>query len=458
MKKIGSKLFIVFGLVAILVCCLVSTTAFAFADYEDLSSNAIVNFNQLITDTYNHNYSYTYVSGSTRITMTNAIGDSGTNYYYIHIVKTTTNQLALYAQDTSGSIAVFAYTSDTDYSAVTSKTDLNYFSIAHGADTEYTSITLINLTTMFGSGYEPTVDECAEIFTAEYYAYNTGTAMSLNGVDAYQEGVQSVYDSMTYELTASNVYLTASAYSGTLDKQTLSVQDQTCIAIGCLEASGILAIPLGAVIPAGTCIYFYCGMLGFASSEDYVSDTTGYFCVAQNYNNTMYPLYIDTTDSFVDQEDYEVAGGYPSYIKFNLAYDTDTLYISESTTQYYITTPSWDSDGFYLFNTAIVIPNVDIASLVKNSYDKGYDKASTYYSTGNAGYNAIYNAGYSAGLEADTPYTFGYLMSSVIEAPLNAVLSIFNFDFLGVNFKNMITLILTLMIIISIVRLFMGGE
>lgn len=194
-------LLLVVAIMVLSLCFMNNNLVFA----ED--TDTILNFNQLITNDYNHNYSYTYVSGSTRVTMTNAIGDSGENIYYIRIIKTTTNQIALYAQDTDGNISVFAYTSDTEYESLTTKTDLNYFSIAHGADTDYTSIILINLTTMYGSGNEPSLTECSSIFTAQYYGYTTGTAITESGFTSYSSGyAQAISDlESSMEVTAQSL-------------------------------------------------------------------------------------------------------------------------------------------------------------------------------------------------------------------------------------------------------------
>lgn len=53
---------------------------------------------------------------------------------------------------------------------------------------------LIDLTIMYGTGNEPTLQQCKEIFTSYYYPYNTGSVLNLNYIDGYNEGMAVGYE------------------------------------------------------------------------------------------------------------------------------------------------------------------------------------------------------------------------------------------------------------------------
>lgn len=69
-------------------------------------------------------------------------------------------------------------------------------------------------------------------------------------------------------------------------------------------------------------------------------------------------------------------------------------------------------------------------------------------------YDNGYTAGYQDGLNAENPYSFGNLLSSIIDVPINAFRSLFNFELLGVNMVNFATGILSLVVVIAIIKLF----
>ncbi len=83
--------------------------------------------------------------------------------------------------------------------------------------------------------------------------------------------------------------------------------------------------------------------------------------------------------------------------------------------------------------------------------DNGYQSG---YQEGNKdGYNTGYNEGKNYGFEHASDYSFYNLIASVVDAPLSAVISLFNFEILGINFSSLFTGLLTLAVIIFVVRL-----
>lgn len=90
-----------------------------------------------------------------------------------------------------------------------------------------------------------------------------------------------------------------------------------------------------------------------------------------------------------------------------------------------------------------------------NGLDKGYqegfdaDKAQAVADAERAGYNR----GLEDGAERSNIYTFERLLSAVIDVPVRAFKSMFNFEILGVNLMNFAFSIMTLCFVLAIVKL-----
>lgn len=69
-------------------------------------------------------------------------------------------------------------------------------------------------------------------------------------------------------------------------------------------------------------------------------------------------------------------------------------------------------------------------------------------------YYARYNQGYSEGVKAAGDYTFLSLIGSVVDAPLQAVSGLLNFDLLGFNMLNFFYALVTCALVITVIRLF----
>lgn len=81
-------------------------------------------------------------------------------------------------------------------------------------------------------------------------------------------------------------------------------------------------------------------------------------------------------------------------------------------------------------------------------YNKGKDESAT----------SAYNAGYNAGVEDAGNYTFFSLIGAVIDAPVSAFKSMFNFEVLGVNLTSFFMAMLTASAFIIIIKIAMGGK
>lgn len=103
------------------------------------------------------------------------------------------------------------------------------------------------------------------------------------------------------------------------------------------------------------------------------------------------------------------------------------------------------------------------SSLQDVYYNQGYNAGvSAGYSDGNsAGYSLGYDnglsdgrsIGFNEGVASANDYSFFSLISAVIDAPITAFKSLFNFDFLGFNMLNFVTGLITFCFVIWIVRL-----
>ena len=140
--------------------------------------------------------------------------------------------------------------------------------------------------------------------------------------------------------------------------------------------------------------------------------------------------------------------------------------------------PSWSSysiryqgnfipvgSNYSLFQTRVLTP-----SSYNNGYNAGYedgfvDGDSTGYERGNEvgfsnghkqGYSQGYSAGEVHGISTANQYSFLGLLGAVVDAPLQALSGLLNFDILGFNMANFFYALLTLGIVIFVVKLFLG--
>lgn len=95
-----------------------------------------------------------------------------------------------------------------------------------------------------------------------------------------------------------------------------------------------------------------------------------------------------------------------------------------------------------------------------DGYTKGYSvgKNDGYNQGFSQGKNVGYNNGYNQGVSESNDYTFLGLISATIDAPITYFTSLFNFELLGVNLSAFLTGLFTLCVIITIVRLVLGGK
>lgn len=80
-------------------------------------------------------------------------------------------------------------------------------------------------------------------------------------------------------------------------------------------------------------------------------------------------------------------------------------------------------------------------------YESGYDVG---YSSGKS---QGYTEGYNKGTESASSFSFFSLISAIVDVPINAILSLFNFEIFGFNLQPLLTTVLTLCVALAIIRL-----
>lgn len=70
----------------------------------------------------------------------------------------------------------------------------------------------------------------------------------------------------------------------------------------------------------------------------------------------------------------------------------------------------------------------------------------------NAGDSVGYSRGYNAGVDATNTYSFTNLISAVLDAPINAFTSLFNFEILGVNLSSFLLALFTICVVLTVIK------
>lgn len=175
---------------------------------------------------------------------------------------------------------------------------------------------------------------------------------------------------------------------------------------------------------------------------------------------------LDFNDNFIAYDENSL-----EYSQFTTYIDTDFNYFSY-VDQFYnritIFVPiSGSSDlrlldyrRYYYSNENIYSDNQMYNQGLQDGYTNGYQAGEIggYNSGYNAGEIDGFNAGKIEGANQANTYTFVSLIGAVVDVPLNAFKSLFNFDILGINLFNFFSALLTCCLIIFILKLALGGK
>ena len=160
-----------------------------------------------------------------------------------------------------------------------------------------------------------------------------------------------------------------------------------------------------------------------------------------------------------------IVGGTGLYLKACL-YDYEFLETKESNAnldKYYI----WSIEGLkfvskeQLLSFSLFSENTQFVSGYNAGYNTGFNEGVMSNDSYTVGYDDGYNLGYSVGnrsgyiegLQGAENSNFYQLITAVIDVPLNAFVSMFNFDVLGINMANFFLSLLTLCVVLTVVRM-----
>lgn len=178
-------------------------------------------------------------------------------------------------------------------------------------------------------------------------------------------------------------------------------------------------------------------ILNYFKNNSYVANHTGYICIGLSL--TDYSTLIVNGSSSVGTDRnlylvYEIDKDYYINIGKN-SVDTDDFYnkgYNAGKNSVDITTDNQQAIDDYLENNNLY---------TENDYNKyGEDK---------------YNLGFNAGVKkAENDKSFGELMFSIIDAPFNVLKNAFDFEILGYNVSNLLTAVVSLILVGFVVKLF----
>lgn len=446
MKK---KIIIAAILVLILSISLVLPMTTAFADYSDLDANSIVNFNQIFNNTksrgnYNsitfskNNATYSVSGSFTNYTLNIAFNESspsinlysGHKYYLdFKLVVNSGSTPTLRIINSSGSI----YNSGNVKQIFTMSSD-QVVSVGFFVQTTQTynfSVTpmLIDLTQMFGAN-EPNLSECESIFTSDYYLYTLNMPMYL-GRSPYGE-----FGSINY-----------SANTGSISPMVPNNANNAKVSYSEVDNSSRLSFytTITADSPSD-CVFIWDFKYTFSKGSIITIVADGYYL-----NGNMTLMYADDTNYYSITSipiHYSNNNGTYTYT-FTAEYDFSVFYINSFANSGSLETP------FATFSTLqINVQSYDsMAAQISDSYTNGYNKAVESYQPGTNNYNQIYLAGKQEGVESASSYSFLGLISSVVDTPINAVLSMLDFDLLGINMKSFYLSLFTFCIVLFVIKL-----
>ena len=441
---------------------------YAYADYNsDIlgNSEAIVNFNQLFN--YNSvvsNENYNRVNNKFKVLSSNNFeidlgisADFVTGNKYFIYVNSTGSYLGVEIYR-SGVTSVSFYATSIYNSTVTNNLKFYLRSLNNNLNATV-SIYCIDLTSMFGIGNEPNIQQCNELFVAEYYPYNTGTPMYNDTLQAYTNGVNAYLS--TTELTMNTGDFIGSCYAVNLNNEYIGYGNYTdettslnwsvltknnnSVTLSSVptsvnsEAMSTICLPFYATLKAGTQItitgYIYDGAynqvhnvgVGYwvANNMVEIGNMTGYSGSPVRYKENI--------------------------LTYTLPVDIDRIYIY----------CGLDGQTINLQNFSVAYYLTDIEALKSASSKYGYEQAKSYYETyygvDGDGYKEIYNIGKQYGLQHNDNNAWGSAWD-FIQSAFTGIGSIFTIELLP-NVPLSVFVLVPLMVglIFFIIKVVKGG-
>lgn len=402
-------------IVSILVISIVSL--FVLPVFAEVNEDLMVNFNQHIQDTYINYSTDSYFVNSLPV-----------GKYYIRI-NSNVNTRILFVY-TGGSYFGKSITIGQNDFIIDITNAIN--AIQFNNSITYTGLNAINLTQMFGAGNEPTLEECKKIFPATY-PYNEGTVISTNYIQSYMNGVNSVLESLKYDIVASDVYnnlqgvrLNNNYYGVVTQWPNQNGNNLVVVSSYNNNYTPIAYYPFNSGLTAGSTITLN-GLIGGWHASIKSDVTVGYVS-----NNGALVDIITFKDRNLGSEKINYT--------FVLPQSIGGLYFYND-----------GSTDFYLGDFTISVVTQNVNALISDAYKNGQENIKALYKPGAVEYNIIFNKGKEA---AEYDYSFLNLFGSAIEAPVNAVLSMFDFNVLGYNMRSFMIGLFSVALVIAVIRIF----
>lgn len=456
MTKILNNKYILYAILCVLLVGValtffVRSTETASADYQDIvnDTTALVNFNQIINpaDNMTQQY-YTYSNGTYFFTSYSGwINTNGPfnvisgHKYFIHSICNTDSSRISFTNNVD--YGMFNHVANYIDILVPQQTKDNMLLLVNPNGVECSiTLYLIDISVMFGIGNEPNLQECQELFVADYYAYNSGSAVSLSGLNSYANGYNDASSSYTTITTSYDSYAQIfDAGASYFVKQANS---------NGTSFTGRVGFYLGFTAQAGTSLDI--------SLNYFLVHNTADLQIGYVTNGSFVPLFSGIRDVW---SPHSSGLGYTAKIHLTLPVAVSYLYLYS-----YVSSVS-DNPACILGSYEITYTAYDYQSAVIDAEKNGYSRAENLYkpqlesytSETGTGYQNIYNNGYQDGLNAQVSearkktYTFTNFLGALFDVPVTTLKSLLDFNFLGFNLKNFVFSILTLSIVFAIIKL-----
>lgn len=385
----------------------------------NMDDNALINFNQLFD--LNEQYTLT-VTANEWYYQDKTVDLIAGHKYYLYIKQDLQNTGIEVVLEGSN----IRSTKTTIITANSSGNYPIYFRAVSTLSNYKLTTYLIDLTQCFGENLEPTIEQCQQIFIANWYNYNLGTTMSLYGLDAYNAAFQDLFKSYQYNLSINA--LSSTTFAKEFDGESSFYYDTEHGSYSYWIMKNCIGIPLFTTLNKGALVEFTRNI--YAPNVD-----DGYFTICYAYineNGEMVDIYrtaFNTAEQKVD--------------RFTLPADINTLYIYYKITS---TQAHANTAQFYLYELSLSATQLDVNSLVINANKSGQE----------IGYRSGYEIGYNKGLSAQNA-TLGTM--DYIGAAFSGIGSILQIELLpGVPFSLFILLPLMFGLIAFVVKLSKGGN
>ena len=395
---------------------------------EELTSNSVLDFNQLFNVPRNFNITSTSTDRTQHFASSLTTFDPSHKYFIGNTSSLSTVFLTIVRYNNGSYVSYTDFSTDSIYYNNGNYNQVVYQINTQGVANGSFNFMVVDLTQCFGSGNEPsTVEEFKSYFGNDYYAYTTSTLISLDTLQSYNNGVADTLNSYKYVVTANDSYNNLVPYG----KDTEMTRG--------IDSKGRYYNSFNNSVNEDNPKYAYFGFSGGSLSSGSKLTLTGY-CLQGQTSPEGVDVAVLVGSNFVNVGHLIASRESWKYntITFSLPYASSGIYFIGLGYGY-----------FELSDFVIEIETTDFNTLYSLAYKAGQNSRDTDVSV-------AYDNGYRNGLADSNPYTFNALFGAVFDAPIQALTGLLDFDILGVNMKGLYLSLFTLALIIFVVKLCLG--